>query len=298
MKRVIKDLKEQGILVVGCFNKKGFDRTGWYRADYVALTAALHNDEDAPIVPKWPHASGQNGTIHSAKMAPTIPEMNTEKNTESFCVNATAKDKSPSEKQQAKLYNFPVKKETEPDLLGEEKMATAKEILQKQQEKNAENLRLSSLWKKRKHLETEKLVNLTAKENAQLKRLQILWKGNAVAVMGYAWDHWMLMASVIKAKAGLQIAPIEPHIGFLVVHWEAAEDAYLQSIAPEKPMPVTKPVAVTQPVAIPENMPYKPSQDEIAATLAMLGGSMSSAVAAKKLSHLLTAPQHNAYSAG
>lgn len=61
IKTIFKKLENKGILIVGNYNKKGFDRTKWYRLDYHKLKE---------VIP-----SCNICTMDSAEIAPTIPEI-------------------------------------------------------------------------------------------------------------------------------------------------------------------------------------------------------------------------------
>lgn len=56
LRRAIRKLEKSGILLIGNYNKKGFDKTSWYAIDYDALNAA-----DSPC--------GQNDRIDAVKTA-------------------------------------------------------------------------------------------------------------------------------------------------------------------------------------------------------------------------------------
>lgn len=81
VERVISNLEEQGILICARYNKKGYDKTKWYRIDYQALSAKL---TDSSI--------RQNDGIKTDKVAEPIPtETTTETTTENKAVTvATA----------------------------------------------------------------------------------------------------------------------------------------------------------------------------------------------------------------
>lgn len=79
VRRTVKSLRDLGLLVVGNYNRKGYDRTTWYRVDYDVLseleaTGQLGQDH----VAKMATSSGQNGHIHVAKMTLPIPETTSE----------------------------------------------------------------------------------------------------------------------------------------------------------------------------------------------------------------------------
>ena len=41
VRKTVKTLETSGVLIVGVFNKKAYDRTRWYRVDYETLTSHL-----------------------------------------------------------------------------------------------------------------------------------------------------------------------------------------------------------------------------------------------------------------
>jgi|SRR5690625_302673 len=85
IKRNFKKLEERNLLVIGDYNKKSYDRTKWYRIDYKTLETihSIHSDKVTLCnVTDWHNGEGQNGTMDSDRMAPTIPETNTEINSE------------------------------------------------------------------------------------------------------------------------------------------------------------------------------------------------------------------------
>jgi hypothetical protein len=77
IQRTITDLEKMKLIIVGNYNKLKIDRTKWYRINYIALEIL----KDSPF--------GQIGTTNMAKwlehldkMAPQLPEINTENTSE------------------------------------------------------------------------------------------------------------------------------------------------------------------------------------------------------------------------
>lgn len=66
IKRIFTKLENKGIIITDNFNKKGFDRTKWYRIDYDVLKSLF--------------TSCQIDTMDSVNMTPPIPKTNTETN--------------------------------------------------------------------------------------------------------------------------------------------------------------------------------------------------------------------------
>lgn len=61
-RRTVKNLEDMGVLIIGNYNKVGFDKTKWYSIDYDSL------DSIEDPLPKMGNASGQNGHIDTVKM--------------------------------------------------------------------------------------------------------------------------------------------------------------------------------------------------------------------------------------
>jgi hypothetical protein len=98
IKRIVKELKEKGVLRVGRFNKMAIDQTRWYSLDYEKLNTY------SPIVTEWPNREGQNGPIPSGQdgpmtsgqNGPLLPENKTTNQREKTPANDT---RAPSEHQ-------------------------------------------------------------------------------------------------------------------------------------------------------------------------------------------------------
>jgi hypothetical protein len=82
IERTLRKLENNGIVVTGCYNKLGFDRTKWYRLDYAKLIEACpldHNGQIQWIKKVQPlHQNDLMGeATHCSKMTSPIPETNT-----------------------------------------------------------------------------------------------------------------------------------------------------------------------------------------------------------------------------
>lgn len=69
VQRALKALRDRGLVQVGNFNKKGYDRTLWYTINYEALDKL-----EESIMTQWQDGSCQNGKMDDDKVAPPIPE--------------------------------------------------------------------------------------------------------------------------------------------------------------------------------------------------------------------------------
>jgi len=63
IERVIRSLREKGIIIVGSYNKKSFDRTNWYRLDYDRLNSIFEE------IVEEERNKGILENVHSDKMA-------------------------------------------------------------------------------------------------------------------------------------------------------------------------------------------------------------------------------------
>ncbi len=93
IKRTFKKLENEGILITGNYNKKGYDRTKWYSIDYEILSlkscnyslvqnASMHSSNlHLPLV--------QNAPMHSSNLHRPIPDTTKRLNTETTYISTT-----------------------------------------------------------------------------------------------------------------------------------------------------------------------------------------------------------------
>lgn len=79
IKNAIKNLEEQGLIITANYNKRGMDRTKWYRVNYERLGVVLNassesNDENTAIVQKLYDASNNISTMQDTKNVQAIPK--------------------------------------------------------------------------------------------------------------------------------------------------------------------------------------------------------------------------------
>lgn len=93
VKRTFKKLEEEGVLIVGNYNKKGYDRTKWYTINYEKLTSKCCNDSIVQNAllnsADCTNALVQNALMESCKMHHTIPDTTKETNTETTYSSTT-----------------------------------------------------------------------------------------------------------------------------------------------------------------------------------------------------------------
>lgn len=91
VRRLFQDLEKDGIIVSGRFNRKNYDRTKWYRLDYVKLDSLIETFIDerdqaeaqkarpsgeiaGSMGAKCPDGTGQNAPMHGGNLPRPIPE--------------------------------------------------------------------------------------------------------------------------------------------------------------------------------------------------------------------------------
>ena len=221
VRRTVKELETQKVIATGLFNRRKYDRTRWYRVDYVGLCHAL----EVLLGGMWQvrtDGSGQKGQLHVARMSAPIPETPSENHIEIKTCELT--------------LATPQSEESKPKPVGEEQ--SKKEGLK---EAAKPTFALEAHWYSCIALISgEHHSQLTQKERGQLKMLaKTVGFDNVKAVVEFAVSHWQKFALGAQLDAGLNHRPMEPHIGFLLTHQHVARKL-MQSIA-EKPKPLPPP---------------------------------------------------------
>ena len=93
IKRMIKSVKEKGVLKVGSFNKTGYDRTNWYRVDIDTLNELVDHQV------KHNQSLGQNDPIEKFTMTRPIPKSSTKSSSKDL--KDTAMPEQPTETKQS-----------------------------------------------------------------------------------------------------------------------------------------------------------------------------------------------------
>lgn len=115
---------------------------------------------------------------------------------------------------------------------------------------------------------------LTVKERGQLKKFEKDVGSRAADVMKWAVKNWWKFGVEVKATAGLENWPVHPSLAFLLKHRTQATNMFLQSIAQPAPTPIKPVEKPEKPWSAYEYLhsgeaSYKPTPEEIAATMAM-----------------------------
>lgn len=82
IKRIIADLKSKGVLVIEKHNAHGFDKTNWYRINYIRLNQMVDQfnsdralgQNDLTTGSDLPNAQGENEPVQSVSLNQPIPE--------------------------------------------------------------------------------------------------------------------------------------------------------------------------------------------------------------------------------
>jgi len=85
IRRIIDELKKNGLLITGNYNKKKYDKTVWYSIDERKLDELI--DEHMTVCSKRTHGSVQNEHMDLVKKNTPIPEITQEINAESGALN-------------------------------------------------------------------------------------------------------------------------------------------------------------------------------------------------------------------
>ena len=133
IERALRGLAKQGVVVTGVFNKKGYDRTRWYRLDYEKLCAQMAStfggdwlvnvDGQSLFIKRADHAA-KSVPSESTHLAPPIPESTETKEIKEYVVFSKQAKKPPAK--DANSTTKPVGKSSEiekelEDIQGKEK---------------------------------------------------------------------------------------------------------------------------------------------------------------------------------
>lgn len=287
VRKKLKMMENMGVLHVGVFNKKKYDRTRWYRINYTRLAEVL-TEQTGKAWCSIPLPSGNEYRIHEVLSMVPIPKsvLKSSKDLKDAIEQPPIAESPPAEPAQA------LAGKNKPDYLstlkGDTPMATAAEIMMKHKHQSstktfeATATGLSSLWKNRLGLVYGGFTKpLTGKEVGQLKlyaKAVQAMHGDAVAALDWALQHWGEYAYEVKKVKALASVPAQPQTGFVLSY----PDVLLQLIAKntqntfDKPVPVvhtpiqaTKAPEVQKPSLAPAAEDAPVSEDAVLASLKM-----------------------------
>ena len=113
--RALTYLRDTGLVqTTSKYNKKGYDRTLWYTIDYEAVKS-LEDKNGNAILPKEDEPCTQNGKMQLTNMGTTIPETNSETNTDIKGLTAEAVD--PEYIEAGKEFEEPSKKKAHNEMV-------------------------------------------------------------------------------------------------------------------------------------------------------------------------------------
>jgi hypothetical protein len=270
----VKKLKEIGIVITEVHRFNNLTTTH-LRVDFDVLAKLMV--DYSPELPKGAFQNSQIGdsTGIPKKCIPLTEKTTKNKDIEGFSDAKTTPTPYPlSEVQIGKAKGkIEIKKFNKlglgkPAPLGEN-MATATDVLAKHSQKKLEALQavpqatgvsvLVTRWKQHSGAVGGFAKALTGKESGQLKHLLKGAGPQAIPVIDYAWAHWDKFCSKAKSAKDLDHAPSQPHIGFLVAHYELilqliakskeASAASMQQQIDKPPLVCNNPIKVEEPKA-------------------------------------------------
>lgn len=208
VRKTLRELEKQGVIIVGNFNKRGFDRTHWYRVDYQKLCSILA-EKVGGVWQIMTLPSGKKCRMQQAKNTGPIPENIPETNPETVAMLA----KDILKDFQGKKTGGPLKEAKGP-------------------------MDLALLWKKRLGVEGNFVKELTGKDLGQLKLVYKALGGKSTAVLDLALQRWPEFVSEVRLVKGVTISPEKPDIGFFTKFYEVGV-AMLE--APPPPQSIAQP---------------------------------------------------------
>lgn len=273
IKRVCMELRETGIVLIGNFNKMGYDRTLWYRLDYVVLCRELSTRD---IVLNFHCPLGHFYTSHSVAMSQPIPKTITKTSGETsgsdFAEQAIAKTKRTIKLSAGKITDIIDLKEspmattsTSSAILQNLKVANGTSSVKTKNTSGS----AQALWRRlvpKHHPTVGMLPEFTIQRKGQLGHFSKALGAQSDTVLSYVIPNWIGFTKFVAGQVGLNKTPDVPDIGFLLKYAGEAGSytkAEMQLIAP-KPKPSTKKVIIVKEKVVP-SVPNEPDDgDEIA----------------------------------
>lgn len=242
----LKQLEASGVVVSGCFNKHGYDRTKWYRVDYTQLTLALR--AKFPDLTITPLSCGKFFRIQVEKSTGPIPETPTETNNKIKESQNTESHLSVTELEEQDHYE----EESEDDENKEgykEAMAkaknTANEVLAKYKASKEGAIDTSKstshgmyqIWCKslpRYHDSIKFVKPFSIPEMGRFSGLSKMWGAKAGDVLHLIIKHWSEYTKYAEIKSGAFKCPTAPTVAFVVKYAEPAMNFFLEKTSTKK----------------------------------------------------------------
>lgn len=236
----LRELESLGVIVVGVFNKFGFDKTRWFRLNYGVMASVMTQRLGYPCEVAV-ESHGLKFNPRRVKIYPTvglesnppIPEMFSESNTKKEPAQA-----EPSQELQPQA--IPTTEESEVLPKNKPKVpkgpTSATEIQQKLHSpaavKNEVNAtEMYKVWATTvpKHCSSVKFVGpFNMKEKGQMSMLVKHWGADRAGLcLEYVLSHWISFAKYVKEKADCKGYPEVPTVDFLIKFKDFGMNFYL-----------------------------------------------------------------------
>lgn len=250
VRKAISELVSLGLVLVGRYNSRKYDRTSWYSINYDRLKQWVSDAGLEGTVPttdwqKLPQPSGKKCRTQSAEIAAPIHKIEDKTGKEELCT-LPQKPNIEGEVELPKPTSTSI-------ILASLKQAKAPTLPSKT---NASAL--GKVWT----TEVAKLPDshgclpsLTVKELGHLGRLLKLWGDKAPDIVKCVVRDWGGYSKYVEQAKGLKTRPLRPYIGFLYTHHNDALVYYTEQSVQLSSQPASPTVPATQPVK-----KYKPTE--------------------------------------
>jgi hypothetical protein len=213
IRRKLKELVYQGVVITGTFNKAGYDRTLWYRLDYEKLALKLGSFTGA-MWSKRTHGSVQIEHIQLINLDGPIPKTIPKTNHETTGELSLAEDQDMNvhdvlAKAAAKVEE---KKKIEP---GKTKVGD-----------------LVLLWQKKRGASGEFQKPMTLKEKGMLGHSLKGLGDAAYPTLEWALDNWLKFIERVATQEGKGKGPSKPQVDFFAKNYHVAAQLIAASVAP------------------------------------------------------------------
>lgn len=216
----LRELVRLGILVTGNYNKKGYDKTLWYRIDYPALVAEL--SQRLPMCGISTHPCVENPLLHVLKITRPIPYSPQD----IPAVDSLAPQKSTT----LKFGKVTIVK-----------VSSAKAILEQVQKDKGKIpsvtpnsiASFTRLWQTLvpAHNESVKFIpSFTLAQKGQIGKTCKVWGDSSDATLSHAVKHWIALSKFIAEQNGLKTTPNAPHVGFMLKYAGDVRSFMLSSV--------------------------------------------------------------------
>lgn len=237
IRREIDKLLAMKVLVAGNFNKRRYDKTGWYRLDYDVLCVQIGKSE----CPNWPHRSVHFGPIEVSKLAAPIPESSSESNTES---SLAVPKPQPEESTKLLTGKVKVKQMSKGPTTSTAILTQSKINIGTHAEPKNSPSALKMLWQQNvpKYNDSVKfMAEMKKLQQGQLSHISKFLGENAGATVLCVIKEWIAFTQFVAAQVGCKTTPDVPQIGFLLKYVGEARSFALHQVQLTAPKKVQSP---------------------------------------------------------